>query len=437
MACVTGSYYLWARPAGLGPSGSQGPAGPTGPTGATGPQGPSGSTGPAGPSVLTWIDGSTRLKTTASVSIDSTNRYADALGSDVFFFASGTVNRSPGTAGRKVGLFGGDLNVSGSATFPGGLSGSLQRLPDGLTNYMVGAVPMNVATGSSGQIVLTYSSPSTQGLRLTLRTGEPIPSVDTTSGSILYFTPHRHGSVSIFDGTNWIERVTNEVNLTLSSLTINKNYDVFATWTGSAVAIELGPAWTSDTARSTAVVRSSGVLVKSGDATRRYVGSIRTNSTTTTQDTLKQRYVYNEDNQVERYMFASDATTTWTYNSLTRRQANANVANKVEVLVGGIVSRPYRVRCESAALSSSGVTLIVGIGHDSITTAATGQRSMYGERVDATANDLIPAYAQLEGVETIGYHFYAWLESVNAGGTITITGTNVSITSGIAAFLDM
>lgn len=61
-----------------------------------------------------WLDGVNRMKTTGTISIDSSNRYADAIGSDVFFFVSASSNAPPGSANRKVAVIGGDLIVSGA-----------------------------------------------------------------------------------------------------------------------------------------------------------------------------------------------------------------------------------------------------------------------------------------------------------------------------------
>lgn len=62
-------------------------------------------------------------KTVYNVSFDSSNRYNDAIGSDVFFFVSGSV-AVPSGANRKVAVFGGDLFVSGNVTHGTGSTAS-------------------------------------------------------------------------------------------------------------------------------------------------------------------------------------------------------------------------------------------------------------------------------------------------------------------------
>jgi len=76
--------------------------------------------------------------------------------------------------------------------------------------------------------------------------------------------------------------------------------------------------WTSDTARATAIAISSGVAYKTGDLTRRYVGSFRTTATNATEDSPLKRFVINYYNRVPRTLHADGgdsggtATTTTT-----------------------------------------------------------------------------------------------------------------------------
>lgn len=64
-----------------------------------------------------WTDNGTSLMTTSSVSIDDQGRFPASVGSDVYFFVSGTIGIPSGTANqRRVAVFGGDVRVSGSLT---------------------------------------------------------------------------------------------------------------------------------------------------------------------------------------------------------------------------------------------------------------------------------------------------------------------------------
>lgn len=64
-----------------------------------------------------WVDGGGKMKTTGSISVDASNRYADAIGTDVFFFVSGSSNSSAGSSNRHVALF---SDVVSSGTFQAG-----------------------------------------------------------------------------------------------------------------------------------------------------------------------------------------------------------------------------------------------------------------------------------------------------------------------------
>jgi hypothetical protein len=88
-------------------------------------------------------------KTEYSVSFDTNLRYTDAIGSDVFFFVSGSVGSSEGKS-----AFGGDVVVSGSVRTLFGLSGSLTQLADG-RSYLVAGTNVTITSASSGQITIS------------------------------------------------------------------------------------------------------------------------------------------------------------------------------------------------------------------------------------------------------------------------------------------
>ena len=70
----------------------------------------------------TWVDRGNSTSTTGSVSIDSSGRSAAQVGTDVYFFVSGTTGLPVGTPGRMVAVFGGNQIVSGSLHALAGLS---------------------------------------------------------------------------------------------------------------------------------------------------------------------------------------------------------------------------------------------------------------------------------------------------------------------------
>lgn len=119
--------------------------------------------------------------------------------------------------------------------------------------------------------------------RLTLATGDPVPSADVTAATTLYYTPYNGDLLSLYNTaeSRWDVYTFTERSLSLSGLTANTNYDIFAYDSGGTVTLE-AVAWANSgagvSARSAAISRLNGILVKNLD-NRRYLGTIRTTST--------------------------------------------------------------------------------------------------------------------------------------------------------------
>lgn len=261
------------------------------------------------------------------------------------------------------------------------------------------------------------------GGRLTFETGVAISTSDQADKTTVYWTPFRHGQIALFSSASgaWEMHTTAEISKALGTLTSGKNYDVFASITsdGGSVELSFGDAWTSDTARSTALVRKDGVLVKSAAApTHRYLGTFRTTSTTQSQDKLLQRYLWNYYNQVPKELVVNEATNSWTYNSATFQQANAAAGNKVEFVCGDTCYVRAKARSVGGG-DSAADHLQAGIGVDSVTvnSAQTG-----GSMASTAAVGSWADIAEYKGHVTVGYHYVAWLEACAA--TVTMLGDN-------------
>lgn len=169
--------------------------------------------------------------------------------------------------------------------------------------------------------------------RLTTQSGVAVSTADRTSQSTIYFTPYNGNKVALYDGTRWKFYTFTERSLALSGLTSGKNYDVFLYDNAGTLTLELSAAWTSDTARADALTTQDGVYVKSGATTRRYLGTIRTTSTTTTADSLKNRFVWNYYNRVERRAYAEDLAD-HTYGTNTERDYGNTTDTQSEWVIG-------------------------------------------------------------------------------------------------------
>lgn len=261
--------------------------------------------------------------------------------------------------------------------------------------------------------------------RITLATGVPVPTSDQTAKTTVYFTPYNGNRVALYTGSAWEVRTFSELSLALGADAANKPYDLFGFINVSdALGIER-LAWTSDTARATALATQNGVLVKSGDATRRYLGTYRTTgSAGQCEDSDARRLVWNYCNRVHRRLQKADATTSWNYTTATWRQANGAAANQIDLVVG-FQEDSIDVRFLGHGLNTSGggVTAGIGIGEDS-TTAVTDNAT--GFMYFVTANNVEARTAYLLKQPTVGYHYYAMLEQSAATGTTTWYGTNGS-----------
>ena len=258
------------------------------------------------------------------------------------------------------------------------------------------------------------------GGRLTLQTAVGVPTTDQTAKTTIYYTPFAHGMIGLYDGTNWIPREFTERSLALGTLVSGKNYDVFAVSISDVISIE-ALVWTSDSARATALIAVDGVLCKTGDTTRRYVGTFRTTSTTTTEDSEAKRFVYNVNNQVLRSMlgvlgYADDNTVaTFTFNSQNVWAAlNGGTGNKCE-WVNGLTETVFLA---GAALYSAGAGtfLMTGIGIDTTTSASfiVSQNDTGGGAAFLKSNNKSVQFAP-------GYHFTSLngvVVSANVSATI-------------------
>ncbi len=170
--------------------------------------------------------------------------------------------------------------------------------------------------------------------RLTTETAVPVSSSDRTAQGTIFYTPYVGQLVALYDGTRWKMYSTPEISLGLTA-TSGKNYDVFLFDSSGTVTLELSAAWTDDVTRADALALQNGVTVKSGAATRRWIGTIRASGANVTEDSKKNRLVWNAYNQVLRPSLVVD-TNSHTYNSATFHSWN----NDATVQTSGIFGAP-------------------------------------------------------------------------------------------------
>lgn len=262
--------------------------------------------------------------------------------------------------------------------------------------------------------------------RLTLTSGTPVTTTDVTGATVIYCAPYKGNQIALYDGSNWNTRTSAQFSLSLGTLTSGLPYDVFCYDNSGTPTLEF-TAWTNDTTRATALTYQDGVLVRSGATTRRYLGTFYTTATTTTEDSLTNRYLWNFYNRVMRPMERYDATATWTYTTATYRQANGSTSNQLNY-VCGVAEDAVEATVQSNAQNSSvAVSIQTGVGVDS-TSVVNG----LSPRTEIINNgQLYCVQSFYRGIPGVGRHYLAWLEWSEATGTTTWSGTNAPVKSGI------
>lgn len=256
--------------------------------------------------------------------------------------------------------------------------------------------------------------------RLTTESGVSISTGNRTAQSTLYYTPYNGNQLAVYDGTRWRLYSFTEISIALSGLTTDKNYDVFVYDNAGTLTLELSAAWTNDTTRADALALQDGVYVKSGTTTRRYLGTIRTTNTTTTEDSATKRFVWNAYNRSIRPLFVEETTSSWTYSTTTWRQLNNSAANQVNVVAGLAVSPVRLFACGAASCTSITGAPSVSIGRDSTSDPAD---NLVGINCNLAVIDITaPSYRQMYEMVPLGYHYYAALEIAANAGTTTFRG---------------
>jgi hypothetical protein len=268
---------------------------------------------------------------------------------------------------------------------------------------------------------------SIPGGRLTLTTGVPVTTTDVTGASTLYYTPYIHNRIDLYTGSAWAAYSFTQRSLALSGLTSGRPYDVFLYDNAGTLTLEL-TAWTNDSTRATALVYQDGILVKDGALTRRYLGTLYTTGTTTTEDSKANRYLWNYYNRVTRSMASAlEATASWSYSTTSYRQANANAANQLNFVVGvsedAVIAEPPPIGAFNSTTTYRSISTGIGLDSTSVNSATRSNEARCNSAV------LAPAISEFNALVAAGKHYLAWLEK--GGGTDTQTWY-ASIGSGYA-----
>jgi len=273
------------------------------------------------------------------------------------------------------------------------------------------------------------NEPEVNGFRLTGVSNTPVMTADNVGLNTIYLTPYTGNRIALYNGASWDTIRSGEAALTLSGRTADLPFDIFAFNSGGAVAIEFLN-WSTATVRATGLVNLEGVWVKSGDATRRYVGTCRPRTATgyswvTIGVNAPARLdLWNAANRLPTSCQTSTNANSWTYTTATWRPTQGSTLYQIEI-VAGLQECVFAGRL--VASSSNSDALInrdreVGIGFDSTTAP-----SCFSGGANADTGIILEHSAQITLQVPIGRHFFQWLEISDTGSTTTWYGDDGGI----------
>jgi hypothetical protein len=172
----------------------------------------------------------------------------------------------------------------------------------------------------------------------------------------------------------------------------------------------------SGATRATALTTQNGRYVKSGDATRLYLGTGCTNGTSGQSDwTLTRRWLYNWYNREIIKVRVAESAGAYSYSSSTWRQANASQANQIEVLLG-IESwvQLQRTGYVDTTNSSGNSITAFGIGFDTTTGNSSDGEGRVGASGSGATSDQGSANAAID-IAMVGLHIFTMMERRQSG----------------------
>ena len=190
----------------------------------------------------------------------------------------------------------------------------------------------------------------TPGGRLSMQSGTAVTTTDMHSGTSLWYNPHIHDMLSLWDGSKIVPVQFAPTAISLAGLSGTSSFDVF-TYLNSGVPAYETSMWTSPTVRAVDISMQNGRKCKVGDATRLYLGSFYTSSGGQTDDSATKRFVWNYYNRVDRKLYKTDSTG-HTYNNATIRAWNNDAAQRVEYICG-VVENTITLILHKVSISSN------------------------------------------------------------------------------------
>lgn len=357
---------------------------------------------------------------------DSANTYSSTT-AEVGIVPSAIATGTSGTI-RIIGSQTGLSSLTIGSTYYVGTAGALtSTAPANARIVGVADTTSSLVLSPNPWPVIPNADNGVDDFRLTLTTGVPVTTSDVTAATTIFCSPYRGNRIALFSSAGVATVYTSAEFSIAVPATTSTMYDVFAFANSGVPTLEL-LAWTNDTTRATALVlTTTGTYTKTGDLTRRYLGSFRTTAVSgQTEDSITKRYLHNLYNRVRRPMRRVESTTSWTYTTATVRQANAAAANQLDVVVG-IADVTINIQLQAVANSgSASVGFWVGVGEDSTSTVSADSVGGGGQSNAGDTNATSFLTATMHKYPAVGRHFYVWQEWSIATGTTTWFGTPAS-----------
>lgn len=428
------------------------------------------------------LEESTAISFPTSVKTSNFAVTADDRGKVFLVDASGpgsiSVSADSATLGEGFPVFIVNTGASGTVTFlgsgaqtvDGAASKSLSSQYSSLGIVSIGATGwQTVMSSNSGDFTTPVSFSNTitfnaaasvvggplltpQG-RLTITSGAPVLSSDTTAQTTVYYSPYSGNRIALPTASGWSVRFFTELSQTLADVSkspgaaaVNSVYDLFVWDDSGTIRVSRGPAWSSATSRGTGagtteLERKDGVLVNkvaitNGPAANRgvYVGTIATDGNGSNGQlnamfapaaaaggTNNRIDVWNMYNRVDFAAMNRDSTDSWNYSTATWRASNGSNSNRV-TMVRGLNEDAVQAQAHAVISNSSAGTGRVGIGVD-VTNAPSGFVGVSKSTSSdfGAGGSMCASWAGLPG---LGSHYIQWLEHAVVGGTTVWYGDN-------------
>lgn len=177
--------------------------------------------------------------------------------------------------------------------------------------------------------------------------------------------------------------------------------------------------WVQGRLAANLLTTQNGVLVRTGDAQQRYVGTLRTTGTTTTEDSRSKRFLWNYSNQEERTLIKSDYEDHTVQNvavnpSRVWQETGVN-STRVE-WVQGHVGRPIKLRHKWFSFGAATGHLACSPGIDGI----TRDEFVRSSQQNTDVNDFKIGTLMCETQVAPGYHFADIMEAEVLNVQVTV-----------------